>query len=50
MWERLKFFNTVFDSRFAHYRPVVGAPPVRARHDHNPLDRREYLLHVQRRV
>jgi ribosomal protection tetracycline resistance protein len=35
---------------FDHYRPVHGEPPTRPRSDHNPLDRKEYLLHVQRRV
>ena len=40
----------VLDSAFDHYRPVAGPPPQRPRTDHNPLNRREYLLHVQRRV
>jgi ribosomal protection tetracycline resistance protein len=40
----------VLESDFDHYRPVCGAPPTRARSDHNPLDRKEYLLHVLRRV
>jgi ribosomal protection tetracycline resistance protein len=35
---------------FDHYRPVRGTPPARARSDHNPLDRKEYLLWVERRV
>ena len=35
---------------FDHYRPVRGPVPARARTDHNPLDREEYLLHVVRRV
>ena len=38
--------ETVFD----RYRPVRGRAPARARTDHNPFDRGEYLLHVQRRV
>ncbi len=38
------------ESEFGHYRPVTGAVPVRERTDHNPLDRKEYLLHVLRRV
>lgn len=37
-------------TEFAGYQDVRGLPPTRARTDHNPLDRREYLLHVQRRV
>jgi ribosomal protection tetracycline resistance protein len=40
----------VFESAFDHYREVAGAPPARPRSDHNPLDRKEYLLHVVRRV
>jgi ribosomal protection tetracycline resistance protein len=40
----------VVDTAFDRYRPVTGAPPRRARTDHNPLDRSEYLLHVTRRV
>jgi ribosomal protection tetracycline resistance protein len=35
---------------FDSYQPVRGAPPMRPRTDHNPLVRREYLLHVVRRV
>jgi ribosomal protection tetracycline resistance protein len=34
---------------FDHHEPVRGAPPRRARTDHNPLDRKEYLLHTVRR-
>jgi ribosomal protection tetracycline resistance protein len=40
----------VLESGFDHYRPVTGPIPGRPRTDHNPLDRREYLLHVVRRV
>lgn len=40
----------ILESSFDHYEPVRGAPPGRPRTDHNPLDRKEYLLHVQRRV
>jgi ribosomal protection tetracycline resistance protein len=35
---------------FDRFEPVRGAIPTRARWDDNPLDRKEYLLHVQRRV
>lgn len=35
---------------FERYRQVLGPVPERSRTDHNPLDRKEYLLHVQRRV
>ena len=40
----------VLESVFDHYRPVHGTLPVRPRWDDNPLDRREYLLRVERRV
>ena len=40
----------VLESAFDHYRPVDGPAPDRARWDHNPLNRKEYLLHVLRRV
>ncbi|MFI9383618.1 GTP-binding protein [Kutzneria sp. NPDC052558] len=40
----------VLESVFDHYRPVDGPAPDRPRWDHNPLNRKEYLLHVQRRV
>ena len=40
----------VLESAFDSYRPVRGAPPGRPRTDANPLDRKEYLLHVVRRV
>jgi ribosomal protection tetracycline resistance protein len=38
------------ETSFSHYRPVAGPPPVRVRTDHNPLNRKEYLLAVVRRV
>jgi ribosomal protection tetracycline resistance protein len=38
------------ESAFDHYRPVRGPVPSRPRTDHNPLDRKAYLLHVLRRV
>jgi ribosomal protection tetracycline resistance protein len=38
------------DLDVARYRPVSGKPPTRPRTDHNPLDRKEYLLRVARRV
>ncbi|MBT2232470.1 translation factor GTPase family protein [Nonomuraea sp. NEAU-A123] len=40
----------VLESAFDRYQPVVGTVPARPRTDHNPLDRKEYLLHVMRRV
>jgi ribosomal protection tetracycline resistance protein len=41
------------DCAFDHYRPVQpvnGAVPARPRTDHNPLNRKEYLLKVVRRL
>jgi ribosomal protection tetracycline resistance protein len=40
----------VLESAFERYQPVTGPIPERPRTDHDPLNRREYLLHVQRRV
>ncbi|MQA84529.1 MAG: GTP-binding protein [Streptosporangiales bacterium] len=40
----------VLESAFEGYQPVLGTIPTRPRSDHNPLDRKEYLLHVLRRV
>ena len=40
----------VLESGFDRYQPVSGPIPTRPRTDHNPLDRKEYLLHVVRRV
>ncbi|WP_371779986.1 GTP-binding protein [Streptosporangium subroseum] len=40
----------VLECAFDHYRPVHGTVPTRPRSDHDPLDRREYLLRVVRRV
>ena len=40
----------VLESAFARYQPVRGTIPTRPRSDHNPLNRKEYLLHVLRRV
>ena len=40
----------VLESAFDRYQPVRGPAPTRARTDHNPLDRKEYLLAVLRRV
>lgn len=39
------------ESAFEHYAPVTrGTLPERPRTDHNPLNRKEYLLNVARRV
>jgi ribosomal protection tetracycline resistance protein len=38
------------EATFDHYQEVTGEAPVRRRSDHNPLNRKEYLLHVLRRV
>ncbi|MGY0235732.1 GTP-binding protein [Longispora urticae] len=40
----------VLESAFERYQPVTGPAPTRARTDHNPLHREEYLLAVLRRV
>jgi ribosomal protection tetracycline resistance protein len=40
----------VLDVTFGHYQPVRGPFPSRPRSDDNPLNRKEYLLHVQRLV
>ena len=40
----------VLESAFDHYEPVRGPVPERPRTDHNPLNRKEYLLQVQRRL
>jgi ribosomal protection tetracycline resistance protein len=38
----------VLECVFDHYRQVSGPIPARPRSDHNPLNRKEYLLHVLR--
>ncbi|MCU4747327.1 elongation factor G [Streptomyces sp. G-5] len=38
------------EADFDHHRPVQGPPPHRERTDHNPLNRKDYLLAVVRRV
>jgi ribosomal protection tetracycline resistance protein len=40
----------LLESAFDHYAEVRGAAPSRPRTDHNPLNRKGYLLHVVRRV
>ncbi len=40
----------VLESAFDHYQLVAGRSPTRPRTDHNPLNRKEYLLAVNRRV
>jgi ribosomal protection tetracycline resistance protein len=40
----------VLECAFASWQPVRGAIPTRPRSDHNPLNRKDYLLHVLRRV
>ncbi|MET4927210.1 TetM/TetW/TetO/TetS family tetracycline resistance ribosomal protection protein [Streptomyces sp. PSRA5] len=40
----------VLEASFAHHRPVQGEPPTRSRTDHDPLNRKEYLLSTVRRV
>lgn len=38
------------ESTFDHYQEITGEAPARRRSDHNPLNRKEYLVHVLRRV
>ncbi len=38
------------ECEFDSYRAVPGKVPTRPRSDYNPLNRKEYLLHVMRRV
>jgi ribosomal protection tetracycline resistance protein len=40
----------VLECAFDYYKPIRGAIPARPRSDNNPLNRKEYLLHVVRRV
>jgi len=40
----------VLEYAFDRYLPVRGTIPTRPRTDHNPLNRKEYLLHVTRRI
>lgn len=40
----------LLDCAFDRHRPVRGGVPERARTDHNPLNRKEYLLRLARRV
>jgi ribosomal protection tetracycline resistance protein len=40
----------VLDLEFDSYQPVRGPAPTRPRTDHNPLDRKEYLLHTVRKI
>lgn len=50
---RLPFLTSgegVLESAFDHYRPVNGPTLERPRWDHNPRNRKEYLLYVLRRV
>ena len=42
--------EAVLDGAFDRYQMVPGRPPARPRSDYNPLHRKEYLLHVKRRV
>jgi ribosomal protection tetracycline resistance protein len=40
----------VLESTFDSYGAVRGEGPTRPRSDHNPLDRKEYLLRVAQRI
>ena len=41
--------EAVLESAFDHYRPMRGTVPTRPRSDYNPLNRKEYMLHLMRR-
>ena len=40
----------VLECTFDRYQPVTGPSPSRSRSDHNPVNRKEYLLHVTRKA
>jgi len=40
----------VLECTFDHYQPVHGEVPTRLRSDYNPLNRKEYLMHVAKRL
>jgi ribosomal protection tetracycline resistance protein len=40
----------LLECEFCRYEPVTGEIPERPRTDDNPLDRKEYLLRVTRRL
>jgi ribosomal protection tetracycline resistance protein len=43
-------FQQELECEFDRYEPVSGTSPARRRTDNNPLNREEYLLHVERRL
>ena len=47
---RLTRGEGVLEHSFGRYRPVHGPAPTRPRTDFNPLNRKEYMLHVMGRV
>jgi ribosomal protection tetracycline resistance protein len=47
---RLTRGQGVLEYAFDHYEPVRGTFPTRARTDHNPLNRKDYLIRVMRRA
>jgi ribosomal protection tetracycline resistance protein len=40
----------LLECAFGRYEPVRGTIPTRPRTDHNPLNRKKYLLHAARRT
>ena len=40
----------VLEYAFGRYDRCAARSPTRPRSDHNPLNRKEYLLHVVRRI
>jgi ribosomal protection tetracycline resistance protein len=47
---RLTRGEGVLEHSFGRYRPVRGQIPTRPRSDFNPLNRKEYMLHVMGRI
>jgi ribosomal protection tetracycline resistance protein len=47
---RLTRGEGVLEHSFGRYRPVRGRIPTRPRSDFNPLNRKEYMLHVMQRI
>jgi ribosomal protection tetracycline resistance protein len=42
--------GVALESGFAGYQPISGDPPTRRRTTPNPLNLREYVMHLGRRV
>ena len=40
----------IIELRFGHHQPVSGTIPTRPQSDRNPLNRKECLLHIAKRL